>query len=1090
MVKYKKRTVIRVISMSILHIMNTKLHPPGIRESIIRRAHVQKKLQKIKQYPLTLVYSGAGYGKSTSLALYLHDTNDHATWYSMTSQDDDFVSFLTYLIHSIQIKYHNFGMNIMNRILTRKTYFQEKEVLFIASLFINEIVALQEEFIMIIDDVHHGEKSIEIMEFMENIVQHCPRNLHIVLSGRSKPKWALLTKLKVEGRLLELNQKDLSLQKQEMELLLSEVYDLQLSEEEVAAIYEVTEGWVIASGMIGQQLQDHRDLSMLIHNKSQSLEDLFQYIALEVISKQSHSVQTFLEQSSILEELSGAACDYVLNMENAEGMLKNLADKNMFIVPTGLNQYRYHALFKELLENKLEETSPKEYRELSERAAKYYERKEMFDQMLHYLVKSERYEDIALFLQSYGFKLLKEGKLQTLYDFLRKIPIKLKEENYWLWFFEGELYRIRSEYKQAKACYYKAEELSGGCSDFRMNSLAHEGIARIYLDTIQPKKAERHLQLAISSREKSEHSTNEEKAELYYLIAENLINRGEAIKAEKWLQRASDQNLSLEAYNIVSRLYLRTGRLLEGKQLLLEREKEHPFNKETHVQQSHRETALLLAIIEASLGNGDECKRYSQKAIEQGLQMKSLYVEGCGWTRMGHAVQILSSYDHYLIPQCYDTALNMMDEIHNDRGRAEPYMGLCLYYSKQKNGYNQAKHYGMLALEETEKVNDMWLTAYIKLALMIAAINDGNWEEAKKTIAETEMLFQQCNDLYGQALAFLWHSFIAYSLKEWSVFDKVAVKLLQRVQYGHYTFLFTKQTLYGPADLQQFIPMLIEAQKRGLLPHFVSKILHDLGYSQIELHPGYTLRVHTLGRFKVFLGNREVTDWQRGKAKELFEYIITHHGMFISKQQIMDALWSEQDEKTADRDFKVALNALHSALEPGRKARMKPFFIKRSGNSYGLNSDSGYKLDTIEFEQCVLIGLEEKDQVQAKAFLEKGLKLYKGEYMPQRLYEEWCNHERERLQLIFLRGAEKLAQLSISMNSINSAIHWCDVILKKDKTWEEAYRLLMYCYYLKNNRPQSIKWYQKCCAVLHEELAVEPLPSTKDMYEMIIGTER
>ena len=83
-----------------------------------------------------------------------------------------------------------------------------------------------------------------------------------------------------------------------------------------------------------------------------------------------------------------------------------------------------------------------------------------------------------------------------------------------------------------------------------------------------------------------------------------------------------------------------------------------------------------------------------------------------------------------------------------------------------------------------------------------------------------------------------------------------------------------------------------------------------------------------------------------------------------------------------------------------------------------------------------------------------------------------------------------MAQLSIAMNDPNSAIHWCELILKKEKTWEEAYRLLMYCYYLKNNRPQSIKWYQKCCAVLQEELAVEPLASTKDMYEMIIGTRR
>ena len=61
----------------------------------------------------------------------------------------------------------------------------------------------------------------------------------------------------------------------------------------------------------------------------------------------------------------------------------------------------------------------------------------------------------------------------------------------------------------------------------------------------------------------------------------------------------------------------------------------------------------------------------------------------------------------------------------------------------------------------------------------------------------------------------------------------------------------------------------------------------------------------------------------------------------IQKQKIIDILWPDSNEKTADRDFKVALHALNGALEPERQARAQSFFIKRMGSGYGLNPNAG-----------------------------------------------------------------------------------------------------------------------------------------------------
>jgi DNA-binding SARP family transcriptional activator len=115
--------------------------------------------------------------------------------------------------------------------------------------------------------------------------------------------------------------------------------------------------------------------------------------------------------------------------------------------------------------------------------------------------------------------------------------------------------------------------------------------------------------------------------------------------------------------------------------------------------------------------------------------------------------------------------------------------------------------------------------------------------------------------------------------------------------------------------------------------------------------------------------------------------------------------------------------------------------------------------------------------------LQAGLALYQGDYLPDRRYDDWCLEERERLQVLFLRGAERLAEMLVHEGEYDKAIHWCERIVSKDACWEEAYRLLMYCHIRKNNRRQAIKWYQLCKEKLDQELGIAPMPQLTRLYE-------
>jgi len=80
---------------------------------------------------------------------------------------------------------------------------------------------------------------------------------------------------------------------------------------------------------------------------------------------------------------------------------------------------------------------------------------------------------------------------------------------------------------------------------------------------------------------------------------------------------------------------------------------------------------------------------------------------------------------------------------------------------------------------------------------------------------------------------------------------------------------------------------------------------------------------------------------------------------------------------------------------------------------------------------------------------------------------------------------EKLAQNSTRLQQFDQTVYWAENLIRLDHTWEEAYRLLMYAFYQKNNRVQAIKWYDRCVQMLLNEFEIDPMETTVQMYELI-----
>ncbi len=992
------------------------------------------------------------------------------------------------MVHTIQVRNPLFGTELSVYIDNLDRYIREEEVNILCSLFINEILECKAEMTIILDDFHQIEHSYTINSWMEKLLAHIPSNLHLVISSRSRPNWKLLTKMKVCGQLLEITKEDLVLTMEEIEVLLTDLYGLEMEPDYLQAIYEKTEGWIIALCMIAAQIPLQKDINEIFQHSSPSLQEFFQYLVMEVFSKQPPLIQQFLEQTSIFEDIEEEICDEVIGWQGASSLLEQIKDRNLFIQKVGRTHYRYHALFKEFLEAILLKNNPAIYMSLHERCARYYERKQLWEKALYHYKKINHQSAICSILQENGLKMLEHGKLESLDDQLSYLSEEELEPYYLIWYLKAEILRYRSHYQEAETCYDKAYLGAEKNRDDLGVSMVLEGKAKIFLDTIQPHRAERLLYDAILYREKSTGLTADN-GKLYQLLSENLLNAGKASEAEKWIQKAKDVKGSSTDGSLEARLYLRTGRFEAAKKALLLKKEELIGPNGNTLPQSHRETDLLLSLIEAFKGEGLKAKELAQSGIQLGIKYKAPFMEACGWIRMGHAVQIVNKYDSSLAESCYQTALEIMEELQVDRGKAEPLMGLCILYGT-RGEFERALESGRKAIQETEKVHDVWLSAFITLCMGITSIYNERLDKASDFLKTADQLFEQCEDCYGQTLTKFWLAYFFHLDKQNELFKKEINSFLNLVQIHEYEFLFHHRSVFSPRDLQLYVPLLIECMKAEIQTAYVRKILQDMGITSFDSHPGYSIRVQTLGQFKLWLGEKEVgeKEWQREKAKELFQLFLTIKEL-IAKDEILAILWPNQEKKSADRDFKVALNCLHHVLEPHRKPRAAPYFIIREGMFYGWNPHAVLEMDTTLFKEWIEAGLNEIQPEKVIPYLERGLAFYQGDYLPDRRYDDWCMSKRESMAVYFLRGAEKMAQLMVRSEKYDSAINWCERILARDRTWEEAYRLLMYCFYRKNNRPQAIKWYKKCTEVLEKELGVTPLEPTKHMFQMIIESE-
>lgn len=141
--------------------------------------------------------------------------------------------------------------------------------------------------------------------------------------------------------------------------------------------------------------------------------------------------------------------------------------------------------------------------------------------------------------------------------------------------------------------------------------------------------------------------------------------------------------------------------------------------------------------------------------------------------------------------------------------------------------------------------------------------------------------------------------------------------------------------------------------------------------------------INLLGGFSVVVDDRPVAAhaWTRRNASTLVKLLALRPGRRLPREQVIDLLWP-------DLLLEQAAPRLHKAAYYARTALDVPTAVVLAGDAVTLLPDAQVVVDVERFDTA--------------ASPEDAISLYRGDLLPDDLYEEWADAERARLRVRYL----------------------------------------------------------------------------------------
>jgi len=946
---------------------------------------------------------------------------------------------------------------------------------------------INEHFSIVLDDYHLVNDSLEIRKFMSRMLMDLDENCHFLITSRTLLSLPDLPMLVARSEVGGLSYEELEFVAEEIQEFYQKSQQVQISLEEAKEIQLQTEGWITGIVLTGQVTEkDSSEKTRLNRVSGISIEDYFS----QIINHLPTDVRSFLLRSSLLGEFNADSCAEIIGpaipLENPQWKewINSIQQNNLFAMEVGEkgDWLRYHPLFLEFLQNRMQLEQTDLALTIKKNLAKFLLQKGELDQAFSIYKNLNSLEDQVTLIQEFGLEMILNGRISTVSAWLDSLPIEILNTYPYIVALQGNIAMVSGDTKLALSLFDRAidhmdvsEDVLPLINTLLMRSAGYRVIGKL-------DEARKDANEILSLVEKT-NTNKKKKGEALRVIGLCDFHQGKLKDALQNLEYALEIMNKLQDRKNVAVIQLEIGLIQENignyelsKQNYLSvlsywRSKDNPFWLSNILNN--------LGVLYQMMGDYKE----ASSSLDQALK----YSRFCGYSRM----------EAYILTGIGD----VFSEIHEDEQATQAYLAaeeiaarseelfLQVYIKVQRAtlaAYRGELVKGFkildLAREFIKSGTSEMERNLIDLEFSGLKIQDGCTEEVIALLERVCEFFESGGHKIQYEKA---HLYLLLAFIETGQHEKVIEQLLH--------LLSSLQSEYPPSSLiavaSRFKRILVSYSPNYLqseygkfieiIDEFIQKLpslRRDIRKTStsVQFFPP-TIIIRSFGRMEVSIQNRVIpnSNWQTQSAKELF-FLLLAHPEGLTKEEISLIFWPEASYDESKFRFKNTIYRLRRAL--GKAC------VILDQNVYRFNNKIDYEYDVELFLKENAVANQVKEHVGKLSHYREALKYYRGDYLSD-IDSTWAISPREYLRQIYLNILLQVSTIYFNQSNFELAMDYCQRTLSEDNLLEDAHRLAMRIYAAMGNRAGLVQQYQRCVEVLEREINATPSPKTLELFQ-------
>jgi ATP/maltotriose-dependent transcriptional regulator MalT/DNA-binding SARP family transcriptional activator len=1101
-------------SFSMPSLLLTKITPPQPPRQLLRRERLLQILAHCRDYKLTLISAGAGYGKTTLLTDFAQYSDMALCWYSMDESDRDPAVFCRYLLQSVRQVYPSFGQPFENLLNSNMQELNQSQILLsLADAFIASFDNLKPsigrgwEVLLVLDDFQFAESTTNNI-FIKRFLDWLPQYVHVVIASRSLVQNLSITSMFAKQTAMTISQADLAFTDLEIKQLLAEIYpDAQAKAEEdrtidlAAPLAALSNGWITAIILALHHNQLH---GASANYNVGTQEEIFDYLAHEVLDRQTTEVQAFLFASSILEVFTTQDCLALLNHQVAssdtartwgqnqlEIILQQIERQNLFIgriaKKDGIGFYfQYHALFRQFLRLNLKQANLSRYHQLQLGAAELEKANSRYLEAVQHYVEADEPLLAATTLNEALEPLYELGQISQINKMVELIPISAQNQLPDLLNIKARLLMESGANEAALEAYRRTEQLyrQARLPDKAARAAANQAQRLLRMGEQKDRATAISQEIlqnyeALQQTSEGQHALAIARTNLALLAIDN----GDDTAAEGNLKEVASIYTTLgDKFRlaildcIFADLAYRAGKLAKAGYYY---RKFLDYFTSVNNQQRICLAKLSLGIVDYAQGNYQAAEAQLNETYEiMLLDKESNYLEPHILSNLANIYRDTERFVKADLTYTKTLTLAKQNQLHiielftvneqatsfilqNRKVEATAQIQLCFTLAEE---YKQSRFTGYAyynqgwlaysnrsfsrALDAFEHAISLFETAFTKQELTRAKLGQAvvlmALQEPKKAIQALQQSITIVTEIGFEP-------FLPYEMKAATALFEYAAhkKILETLS----EFLRKHGFIAGLATVE------VEEVSSPMLPSENSETENKNKPTVNTNTLTASLRVYGLNGGRVWLGNTEITRWGNSKAQEVLFYLLEHR--ITTTDILIEALWPDEME--------VEKHTLNQVLFLLRRA-IAPLHVKLNNGRYSLIGDIWYDVAEFEAEIKAATNISPLATVQ----LTKALSLYKQEFLAYS-YSEWVIQRQRQLDQLYNDTLVKLAEHQQAVANYLEAIQAWQQLLRKDPHHEKAHHGLIQCFLATGNKVETLRQYQNYSQAL-QDYDLKPAP--------------